>query len=93
MAYTTDDILDMCCPQCGSPDLRLLGTAYAYAAPSGSLWLRPEIAGGPEFTSAEGHIECVICGHELTLAKGDELLDEQEGAELYAETYGEAEAA
>jgi len=87
--YTSDDILNKCCPQCGSADLRLLGTAYAYAAPNGSMWLRPEISGGPEFESEEGHVECVICGHEVTLADGDELLDEADGAELFAETYGE----
>ena len=93
MAYTTDDILDMRCPQCGSPELRLLGTAYAYVAPTGEMWVRPETSGGPEFESEEGTVECFACGAETVLSDNESLLDEQEGAELFAETYGLVETA
>jgi hypothetical protein len=85
--YTSDDILNQRCPACGSPDIRMHGTAHAYAAPNGSMWLRP---GSPEFRSEAGRVECCACGHEAVLSEGDELLDEQDGAELYAETYGDA---
>jgi len=73
MTYTVKDITNKHCPECGSRELRLLGTAHAEASPDGVI----RIAGccDPDFQSLDGYVQCEHCGHEVCLSEGETLPD------------------